>query len=61
VSAIATDDATHAHGRCALEQALSDKPVRLRDTREAAGYREHTIVNTLYDLTDAGAYASLVA
>lgn len=61
MSAVGANDAAHAHGRRALEQALGSQTVRLGDAREAARYRKDTVVDALDNLADAGAHTSLIA
>lgn len=60
MSAIALDDATHAHGRCAFKKGTRNDSIRTRDGVASTGDGQHTVMNTLNNLADAGLDASLV-
>lgn len=56
-----TNDTSHAHLRCALDQAISDQAIRVGNPVQSTGDGKHTIMHAWHDLADTSADSSLVA
>jgi hypothetical protein len=61
VRAVVLNHTTHAHLRCAFEEAFSHQRISLGDARERAGHGQDAVVNALDNFADSGFDTSLLA
>lgn len=61
MSAVALNNASHAHGGSTLEKSPGDDGISSRDGVASTGDGQDTIVNALYNLADTGLDTSLVS